>query len=83
MPAAPLIIGRDRIRTDAQSEVRNAFDNALVGTLSVAREEHVMAAVAAAKAASKQAFPAHQRVRVLYDAAERATTGRGGPTYGG
>jgi len=70
MPA-PLIIGRDRIRTEVQSEVRNAFDNALVGALSVAREEHVMAAVAAAKAASQQPFPAHQRVRVLYDAADR------------
>ena len=47
MPA-PLIIGPDRIVTDAQSDVRNAFDNTLVDTLSVAREEHVNAAVATA-----------------------------------
>ena len=70
MPA-PLIIGPDRILTDVQTDVRNAFDNALVDTLSVAREEHVAAAVAAAKAASKQSFPVHERVHVLYEAADR------------
>ena len=70
MPAS-LIIGADRIVTNARIDVRNAFDHALVDTLSVAEEEHVDQAVAAARAASRQPFPVHQRVHVLYEAADR------------
>ncbi|NBW93565.1 MAG: aldehyde dehydrogenase family protein, partial [Bacteroidetes bacterium] len=70
MPAS-LIIGADRIVTNARIDVRNAFDHALVDTLSLAEEEHVDQAVAAARAASKQPFPVHQRVHVLYEAADR------------
>ena len=69
--ASPLIIGPDRIVTDEQLDVRNAFDNELVGTFSVASAEHVSAAVAAAKEAASHAFPVHQRVHVLYEAADR------------
>ncbi|MDA0875488.1 MAG: aldehyde dehydrogenase family protein, partial [Bacteroidetes bacterium] len=70
MPA-PLIIGPGRLVTDARMDVRNAFDNALVDTLSVASERHVRDAVAAAREASRQPFPVHQRVHVLYAAADR------------
>ena len=70
MPA-PLIIGSDRIVTDAQSDVRNAFDNDLVDTLSVASPDHVQTAVATALEASKRPFPVHQRVHALYAAADR------------
>jgi glyceraldehyde-3-phosphate dehydrogenase (NADP+) len=70
MPA-PLIIGPDHIVTDVRMDVRNAFDNALVDTLSVASVHHVRDAVAAAREASRQAFPVHQRVHVLYAAADR------------
>lgn len=67
----PLIIGSDRIVSESHIEVRNAYDQELIDTLSEASPTHVQDAVQEAVAASKRAFPTHERVRVLYAAADR------------
>ena len=68
--AAPFIIGLTRPVTESRLDVRNAFDSTLVDTLSVATVADVDEAVAAAKIASKQPFPVHERVSALYAAAD-------------
>ena len=67
---APLIIGEERELTSERIEVRNAFDNALVGTLSIANAAHAEQTISVAKAASRTAFPVHERVTALYAAAD-------------
>ncbi len=67
---APLIIGEERELTSKRIEVRNAFDNAQVGTLSLADSAHTERAISVAKAASGTAFPVHERVTALYAAAD-------------
>ena len=67
---AALIIGRERLMTVDRMEVRNAFDQEVVGTLSVGTPESVNQAVDAATAALQNSFPTHARVTALYKAAD-------------
>jgi len=65
------IIGSSRPSSDERIEVRNAFDQALVGTLSTADSDTVGLAVSTAESAFREPFPTHERVAALYAAADR------------
>jgi acyl-CoA reductase-like NAD-dependent aldehyde dehydrogenase len=69
--AHPLRIGAERIETETVIEVRSPYDGALVGTVSKADEAQLDAAVAAARQAMASRLPAHRRIAVLEQAADR------------
>ncbi len=68
------LVGGEWLDGSERIEVRNAFDNELVGTVVRGTEEMVSAAISAAETASLRAFPAHERYDVLMEAAARIDT---------
>jgi acyl-CoA reductase-like NAD-dependent aldehyde dehydrogenase len=66
----PMRIGDQRVTADDVIEVRSPFDDRLVGTVPRGTAEHIDAAVAIAAARHREAaLPAHERARILDDAA--------------
>jgi len=57
-------------RSETQIEIRNPFDNSLVGTVPSCTQDMALRAIDAAAAAARKNMPLHQRVDILMRAAE-------------
>jgi glyceraldehyde-3-phosphate dehydrogenase (NADP+) len=68
---APMYLAGEWVNREAKIEVRNPFDDELIGTVPRATSADIQTAVRAAAAALKRDFPAHARYEVLMTAAER------------
>jgi len=66
-----IVVGGDWRDGSDRIEVRNAFDDALVGTIVRGTVQDVESAVAAASASLHDPFPAHRRYDVLMRVADR------------
>lgn len=68
---APMYLASEWVTRDKQIEVRNPFDDRLVGTVPSGTEEDVKVAVVSARTSLKDEFPMHARYDVLMAAADR------------
>jgi glyceraldehyde-3-phosphate dehydrogenase (NADP+) len=68
---APMYLAGEWVDRKARIEVRNPFDNELVGTIPHGTPADIQTAVEAAAAALEKDFPAHARYEVLMGAADR------------
>ena len=69
----PLRIGSELVTTGETASITSPFDGSEVGSVAIGSSSDVDAAVAAAAAARREPFPAHERAAILDRAAERLT----------
>ena len=66
----PMRIGAELVTTNEEASIRSPFDGSELGRVAIGSEQHVDAAVSAARAVRREPLPAHQRAAILDAAAD-------------